>query len=297
MSDQPPFDPPTFQPPAPQPPASSPFGAPAGPPEPTSPIAPKSNPWKPAAIGFGVAAVLGAAVFGVIQLTGDDDQVATQEPPVPSVTIPDVTMPPGAQEAIDDAEDVLASIPSIPVGPGTPSIPHGEPSDSAPPASAVPGSEDVPSGEDVTISIPDDMSFEAISECLGLGDLLGGLDLSDLDELAELGSVPMGSLPNFEEMSPEELAALDMDDVLKQVFGQMGSLPMGSLPFDLSILEDLELGELGDVAGMSPEEIQELIESQLGSLPSVPGMSVPPMSMPAPIDPAELQECLARVAP
>lgn len=298
MSDQPPFGPPSFDPPAPRPPAPQPFGAPAGPPpEPLSPIAPKSSPWKPVAIGLGAAAVLGAAVFGVIQLTGDDDQVATQDQLAPAVTSPTVTMPPGVEEALDDAEDVLASVPvpSMPVVPGMPSVPHGEPSDSTPSATAVPGSEDVSSEGDVTISIPGDMPFDAISECLGLGDLLGDLDLSDL---AEMGSVPTGSLPNFEEMSPEELAELDMDDLLAQVFGEMGSqLPMGSLPFDLTILEQLDLGELGDFQGMSPEEIEELIEAQLGSLSSIPGMSVPPMSMPTPIDPADLEECLADAAP
>lgn len=305
MSDHPTFEPPTNPPvpPAPHPAAAQPYSAPTGPPTepmPISPISPKGSPWKPAAIGFGSAAVLGAAIFGIVQLTGDDDGDAVA---------PTVSAPAEVQDALDEAEqaaadaeaqadqvldDVLGSIPSVP---------GGEPSGSAAPGSVPSGPVDSTESEsdaDVTLSIPGNVPLEALSECLGLGDLLGGLDLG------QLGTPPTGSIPNFEELTPEELAELDVDELLEQVFGQIESdLPAGSLPFDMSILDQLDLGELGDVSELSPEELQELIESQLGdltTLSSLPTMSLPPISMPAldelsTLDPAQVEECLADIAP
>lgn len=300
MSDQSPFDPPSG------PSGSMPFGAPAGPPTepmPVSPIAPKSSPWKPAALGFGAAAVLGAGVFGIVQLTGDDDEppaVATASIPVPSI-------PGDLDEQIDEQidavneqiDDVLSSLPVT-----IPDVPGG-PTDSAAPSASLPDADadaDTDGDEPTTITMPElgdlgDLGdLGAITECLGLGDLLGGIDL---DELGDLGTLPAGSIPNFEELTPEELAALDVDELLEQIFGEMATeLPGGSLPFDPSIIEQLDLGELGDVGALDPEQLQELIESQLGALGSLPEM--PPMSIPTgslPFDPAELEECLGDLAP
>lgn len=283
MSDQSPFDPPS----------SSSFGSPSGPPTqpmPSGPIAPKSSPWKPAALGFGAAAVLGAGIFGIVQLAGDDDAPTAE---LPGGTIPAVTLPADLQEqvddAVDDAEDLLDSVPAVPSIPALPSVPEGEPTDSAVPGTT-PGATE--SDADVTISIPGGVPLDEISECLGLGDLLGDLDLGDL------GSLPTGSIPNFEELTPEELAGLDMAELLEQVFAQIDSeLPMGSIPFDMSILDDLDLGNLGDMSEMSPEQIQELIESQLGALGSIPPMSIPEMGSIPTLDPAELEECFADLAP
>lgn len=307
MSDHPTFDPPT-DPPVPAGPAYSPPTDSSTEPMPISPISPKGSPWKPAAIGFGSAAVLGAAIFGIVQLTGDDDHAAT-DIIATDITAPAVSVPAEVQAALDEAEqaaadaeaqadqvrdDVLASIPSVP---------SGEPSGSAAPGSAPADPADPSESDgdaDVTLSIPGDVALTELSECLGLGDLLGALDFG------QLGTPSTGSLPNFAELTPEELAELDVDELLEQVFGQIESdLPAGSLPFDMSILDQLDLGELGDLGELSPEELQELIESQLGdltTLSSMPTMSLPPISVPAldelpTLDPAQVEECLADVAP
>ncbi len=297
MSDQPPFQPPSEPPYNPR--FDPPTGQPASPATEAvavSPIAPKSNPWKPAALGFAAAAVLGGGIVGVLALTGGDDE------PRPAVAQAG-TVVPGVQEQIDAAnqqlDDVLASIPPVPSMPGIPDV-------AVPPTT--PGNEDTSAGDsDVTISIPDAAELGAITECLGMADLLGELDLGALD-LGELGQLPMGSLPNFSEMSPDELAELDVAELLELMFGEMSAdLPGGTLPFDMSILEDLDLGELGEAGTLTPEQLQELIESQLaelGPLPSMPTMpGMPPMpSMPAVpgmpmLDPAQVEQCFAEVMP
>ena len=285
MSDQSPFEPPR----------STPFGAPSGPPTepmPVSPVAPKSNPWKPAALGFGAAAVVGAGVFGIVQLTGDDDEPSAAA----TISVATPTVPAELGEQIDAADDQVAdvdgSLPvTIPELPGVPGLPGG----SAAPSSALPDSDaDAPT----MISIPG-MALDEVAECLGLGDLLGGLDLDQLGELGELGTLPTGSLPDFTELTPEELAELDVDELLEQMFSEMGAgLPGGSLPFDPGMFDQLDLGELGDLAELTPEQLQELIESQVATLGSLPTMSLPPVSIAgvAPLDPAHVEECLADLA-
>ena len=288
MSDQSPFDPP----------GTTPFGAPSGPPTeqmPVSPIAPKSNPWKPAALGFGAAAVVGAGVFGIVQLTGDDDE----PPAAATISVPTPTIPTELDEQIgeqidsinDQIDDVLSSLPvTIPEVPG---VPGGS---VAPPSSLPDNDADADADQPTTISIPG-MAIDEVVECLGFGDLLGGLDLGQLGELSEMGTLPTGSFPNFAELTPEELAELDVDELIEQMFSEMGAgLPGGSLPFDPGMFGQLDLGELGDVAELTPEQLQELIESQvatLGSLPDMPTMSIPGVE---PIDPAQVEECLTHLA-
>ncbi|HWL43840.1 MAG TPA: hypothetical protein VNQ73_12920 [Ilumatobacter sp.] len=279
-----------------------------------SPASPGGSPWKPAALGFGAAAVVGAGIFGIVKLTGgDDDQVATDNAAVPTITVPAITVPAELQDAIDNAtaeaeaaaadarsqaEDVLGGVLS-----SIPTVPEQGHSDSAV-SPTVPGTAvtQTESGGGVTITIPDDLMLGGLTECLGLGDLLGGLDLGqlgqlDLGEFGEFGDLPSMSLPDFENMTPEELANLDVNELLEQVLGQLGEGMPGGLPFDFSFLDELDLGTLGEAGSMSPEELQEMIESQLGDLGTL--TSLPPMSFPdiPSFDPAQLEECFADLAP
>src|SRR5690606_13566764 len=120
----------------------------------------------------------------------------------------------------------------------------------------------------------------------------------------DLGELP-GQLGDLDQMTPEELAELDVADLLEEMFAEInrelgdidtGDMPSLSVPFDLDIFGELDLGELGEMGTMSPVEIQELVESQLGdleatigSLPDVPPM--PPMSIP--VDPSQIEDCLS----
>lgn len=82
-------------------PSGNPFDRPpSGPTVPLSPVSPRSNPWKPAAAGFGAALLLGAGVFGVTRLAtaGDDPAdtapVALAAPPATAVAPPATPAPP-----------------------------------------------------------------------------------------------------------------------------------------------------------------------------------------------------------
>lgn len=320
-------------------PGEPPFGAPSGPSS-ASPMAP--GPVQPSgpgrgtlvAVGVGAAVLAGAGVFGFTQIVGGDDDADTVDRPTVSATLP-----PGAQAALDeaqqaadrareDADDLLADVlSSIPPGPGTPSvpaIPHGEPSD----RTDADGTDDTgdTGGSNgvgdpgVVITLPDLGQLDRIGACIGIdfGDLLGSLGGLD-PKIFDIGELP-GQLDDFDEMTPEELAGLDVAELLEEMFAEMnnqlgdpdvGGLPPLSVPFDLDILGELDLGALGDIVTMSPEEIQELIESQLGdlgdlatptgTLPAIPPMSIPPWSqppwsIPTDLDPAAVEECLAELA-
>jgi hypothetical protein len=131
---------------------------------------------------------------------------------------------------------------------------------------------DLPRGEpsdDGDAALPSAEQIERLGECFGIdfGELGGELDEA-LDDVEDL---------------------------------ELGTLPGGSVPFDMSIFEDLE-----ELAEMTPEEIQELVEEELaeleGALSSVPEVSIPPISMPEfsvpslPFDPDELEDCLSDAA-
>lgn len=314
----------SFQPPS-GPPSEPPFGAPSGtpldppgpPPGPVSPISPERSPWKPAALGFGAAVVLGAGVFGVVQLTGDDDTIDTSD-------LPPITVPSEVEQALDDAqnqadqlvEDVLGSVPSVPA---VPVVPHGEPGGQhrdtvAPPASTVAAeteaddgtapvttTADVESDGPVTITVPD-IAFGQLGECLGLGDLFGDFDLDELGDF-DLDDLPVFSIPDFSipdlsipGLSEIPLDDLDLGELLEEIFGQLGAdLPAGSLPFDPEQFSE-----------MSPAEIEEFFEEQFGDLGELGDLgefgSLPPISIPGlpslpTFDPDQLEECFGDLAP
>lgn len=287
MSDFNPFD---------QPPTGAPAPDPVSPVTPVNPIvSPKGSPWKPAVAGFGAAVVLGAGVFGLTRLGGDDDAVSTQDSIAAAQQeaiaeaqeqvqeqVGEVQQQ--AQEAVDEAVSQIpsrppVSVPDVVVPPVTPDV--------TTPGITLPEIT-IPDLGDLTIPefAYDDESLTAISECLGFD--LSQIPLDDLGDVPELGELPSISIPGvdlseledtlgeLENMSPDELENLDLGQLVEDLLGDMGldEILTGSIPE----LGDLDLGDLA-----------------AGSIPDLSDLGIPPFSVP--FDLGELEACFAEVEP